>query len=98
MPLELHGAPTCGVLTRKQTPCHARAMANGRCRWHGGADLVAPKGSGENSVAAITAQAGEHKADEHKADEHSGQAITKERERWARLLDNSSHYRRHFSR
>jgi hypothetical protein len=102
MPLELHGVPTCGALTRKQTPCQARAMANGRCRLHGGADLGAPKGSGENSDGAITAQADEHKADEHKADEHkadehSGRAITKERERWARLLDNSSHYGQHFS-
>jgi hypothetical protein len=31
------------------------------------------------------------------ADERSGRAITKERARWARLLDNFSHYRQHFS-
>ena len=31
------------------------------------------------------------------ADERSGRAIAKERARWARLLDNSSHYRQHFS-
>ena len=26
----------CGAKTRKQTPCRAPAMANGRCRMHGG--------------------------------------------------------------
>jgi hypothetical protein len=31
------------------------------------------------------------------ADEHSGRAIAKEQARWARLLDNSSHYGQHFS-
>ena len=87
MRLELHGEPTCGALTREQTQCHAPAMANGRCRWHGGIHPGAPEGSKEDFDGAITAQ----------ADEHSGRAITKERERWARLLDNSSHYRQHFS-
>lgn len=26
----------CGAKTRKGTPCRAKAMANGRCRNHGG--------------------------------------------------------------
>jgi hypothetical protein len=29
-------APRCGARTRKGTPCRAPAMANGRCRMHGG--------------------------------------------------------------
>lgn len=29
-------APRCGAKTRKNTPCRAPAMANGRCRMHGG--------------------------------------------------------------
>lgn len=29
-------APRCGAKTRKGTPCRGPAMANGRCRMHGG--------------------------------------------------------------
>jgi hypothetical protein len=29
-------APRCGAKTRQGTPCRAPAMANGRCRMHGG--------------------------------------------------------------
>ena len=29
-------APRCGAKTRKGTPCKSPAMANGRCRMHGG--------------------------------------------------------------
>jgi hypothetical protein len=29
-------APRCGAKTRRGTPCKAPAMANGRCRMHGG--------------------------------------------------------------
>jgi uncharacterized protein YjcR len=29
-------SPRCGAKTRKGTPCQAPAMANGRCRMHGG--------------------------------------------------------------
>lgn len=29
-------SPRCGAKTRKGTPCRAPAMANGRCRMHGG--------------------------------------------------------------
>lgn len=31
-----NSAPRCGAKTRKGTPCRAPAMANGRCRMHGG--------------------------------------------------------------
>jgi hypothetical protein len=29
-------APRCGAKTRRATPCRAPAIANGRCRMHGG--------------------------------------------------------------
>ena len=29
-------APRCGAKTRSKTPCKSPAMANGRCRMHGG--------------------------------------------------------------
>jgi len=31
-----NNAPRCGAKTRKGTTCRAPAMANGRCRMHGG--------------------------------------------------------------
>ena len=37
-------APRCGAKTRKGTPCKAPAMANGRCRMHGGKSPGAPYG------------------------------------------------------
>lgn len=35
----------CGALTRARRPCKAPAMANGRCRMHGGTATGAPKGN-----------------------------------------------------
>ena len=35
-PGDPNSAPRCGAKTRKGTPCRAPAMANGRCRMHGG--------------------------------------------------------------
>lgn len=32
-----HAAPRCGARTRSGSPCASPAMANGRCRMHGGA-------------------------------------------------------------
>ena len=42
-------APSCRAKTRKGTPCKAPAMANGRCRMHGGKSPGAPKGN-KNAV------------------------------------------------
>lgn len=33
----------CGAKTRSGQPCRNRAMANGRCRMHGGKSTGAPK-------------------------------------------------------
>jgi hypothetical protein len=41
----IHQCPRCGARTRRATPCKAPAMANGRCRMHGGASTGAPKGN-----------------------------------------------------
>jgi hypothetical protein len=35
-PGDLRSAKPCGAKTRKGTPCKGPAMANGRCRMHGG--------------------------------------------------------------
>ena len=35
-PGDLNSAPRCGAKTRKRTSCKAPAMANGKCRMHGG--------------------------------------------------------------
>jgi len=35
-PGDLRNVPRCGAKTRRGTPCRAPAMANGRCRMHGG--------------------------------------------------------------
>ncbi|WP_416909164.1 MAG: HGGxSTG domain-containing protein [Polymorphobacter sp.] len=35
----------CGALTRAGRPCRSPAMANGRCRMHGGTSPGAPKGN-----------------------------------------------------
>ena len=44
-PGDFSRAPRCGAKTRKGTPCQAPAMANGRCRLHGGKSTGAPKGN-----------------------------------------------------
>src|SRR5579864_2815028 len=36
-PGDPNSAPRCGAKTRRSTACQAPAMANGRCRMHGGA-------------------------------------------------------------
>ena len=41
----LNGAPQCGAKTRSGNPCKNPAMANGRCRMHGGKSTGPPKGS-----------------------------------------------------
>lgn len=59
MHLEMHLAKRCGARTRSGSPCRSPAMANGRCRMHGGPSTGAPKGNknafrqGRYSAAAI---------------------------------------------
>ena len=40
-----HYAPRCGAKTRSGQPCKSPAMANGRCRMHGGRSTGAPRGN-----------------------------------------------------
>jgi hypothetical protein len=43
--LPMHKSPRCGAKTRRSgKPCQCPAMANGRCRIHGGVNPGAPKG------------------------------------------------------
>lgn len=41
-------ANLCGAKTRSGSPCQSKAMANGRCRMHGGKSTGAPKGNKNN--------------------------------------------------
>ena len=41
----MHRSPRCGARTRRGTPCRSPAMANGRCRMHGGKSSGAPRGN-----------------------------------------------------
>lgn len=41
----MHAAPRCGAKTRRGTRCNAPAMANGRCRMHGGKLRGGPVGN-----------------------------------------------------
>lgn len=43
--LPMHQSPRCGAKMRSGQPCRSPAMANGRCRMHGGASPGAPKGN-----------------------------------------------------
>jgi hypothetical protein len=44
-PLPMHASPRCGAHSRRTgRPCKNGAMANGRCRMHGGKSAGAPKG------------------------------------------------------
>ena len=43
--LPMHLSPRCGARTRTGTPCRSPAMANGRCRMHGGTSPGAPIGN-----------------------------------------------------
>ena len=43
--LPMHLSPRCHARTRNGTSCQSPAMANGRCRMHGGKAKGAPKGN-----------------------------------------------------
>ena len=45
MLLDMRRAKRCGAKTRSGKPCQSPAMANDRCRMHGGPSPGAPKGN-----------------------------------------------------
>ena len=45
MLLDMQRAKRCGARTRSGKPCQSTAMANGRCRMHGGPSPGAPSGN-----------------------------------------------------
>src|SRR6267142_802987 len=45
MHLDMHRAKRCGARTRSGKPCQSPAMANSRCRMHGGPSPGAPRGN-----------------------------------------------------
>jgi hypothetical protein len=58
-PFDLRNVRRCGAKTRRGTPCKGPAMANGRCRMHGGPNPGPPRGNrnawkhGQRSRAAV---------------------------------------------
>lgn len=44
-PPQFTGIALCGEDTKNGNPCKAPAMANGKCRWHGGRNRGAPRGN-----------------------------------------------------
>ena len=95
MRLELDRVSSCGALTRKLTQCHAHAMANGRCRWHGGESPDPPnriENDTSESTHADEVTPGGETASRAQADEYSGGAIARERDRGAREIDHAVQY------
>ena len=43
--LPMHQSRRCGARTRRGSPCQSPAIANGRCRMHGGPSPGAPRGN-----------------------------------------------------
>jgi hypothetical protein len=64
-------APRCGAKTRPGTPCRAPAMANGRCRMHGG------KSTGPRTTAGL--------ARSRKANYKHGRYSVEAKERWQEM-------------
>ena len=58
-------AELCGAKTRAGKPCQNAAMANGRCRMHGGKSTGAPKNN-QNSVKAGALYSSDYYTDEEK--------------------------------
>jgi len=55
-------APRCGAKTRLGCPCKSPAMANGRCRMHGGASTGPKTAEGKARIAAASARRGNQEA------------------------------------
>lgn len=53
-------SPRCGAKTRGLMPCRAPAMANGRCRMHGGASTGAKTAAGKAHQRAATTRHGRY--------------------------------------
>jgi hypothetical protein len=53
--LPMHLSRRCGARTRRGTPCQQAAMANSRCRMHGGTNPGAPKGKVIGTLSSMAA-------------------------------------------
>lgn len=53
-------APRCGAKTRAEKPCQSPAMANGRCRMHGGASTGPRTAEGLARIAKARTRTGMH--------------------------------------
>src|SRR4051812_47648885 len=55
-------APRCGAKTRRRTPCMCPAMANGRCRLHGGLSTGPKTAEGIERIRRAVTKHGHHTA------------------------------------
>jgi hypothetical protein len=62
-PGDLSKAPRCGARTRRRTSCKAPAMANGRCRLHGGKSTGPRTPEGLQRCKMANWKTGEHSAE-----------------------------------
>jgi hypothetical protein len=60
-------APRCGAKTRAGCPCQAPAMANGRCRMHGGASTGPRTEAGRARIRAANTKHGGYSAESQAA-------------------------------
>ena len=57
-----HNAPRCGAKTRSGSPCRSAAMANGRCRMHGGMSTGAKTAEGIERIRKARTKHGRYSA------------------------------------
>ena len=67
-------APRCGAKTRRCTPCAGPAMANGRCRMHGGASPGPVTAAGLERCRQVPMKHGRRGAEARLAARERGQA------------------------
>lgn len=79
---DLRKAPRCGAKTRAGTPCQCPAMANGRCRVHGGLSTGAKTAAGIARISAAVLKNGRYTKEEKAKKER--RAYVAGLGRWAR--------------
>lgn len=79
---DLRNVPMCGAKTRAGTACQCPAMANGRCRLHGGLSTGARTGAGMARIRAAVLKNGRYTKEEKAKKER--RAYVAGLARWAR--------------
>lgn len=90
-PGEFMKAPRCGAKTRKQTPCRAPAMKNGRCRLHGGKSTGPKTEAGKQKIREAHLKDGLH-TKEARAWRMESNKLIREYKEALREIERSSEY------